>query len=133
MSFKDHELISVQVSTLYHFEESRKLKEKLVVLSTRWRGVFFYFSTRGYTLGAFWHQPPVPPQIPLIFSLSNDVSFRKIIWLFICFQVVLCSNITWSILVDNQVTEFCKELRNSYLFVELSITLSSNHLVCYFS
>ena len=49
MSFKDHELISVQISTLYHFEESRKLKEKLVVLATQWRG-YFFTSLLGATL-----------------------------------------------------------------------------------
>ena len=49
MSFKDHELISVQISTLYHFEESRKLKEKLVVLATQWRE-YFFTSLLGATL-----------------------------------------------------------------------------------
>ena len=36
------------------------------------------------------------------------------------------------LLVDNQVTEFFKEFGNGYFCIELSITLSSNHLVCYF-
>ena len=57
--------------------------------------VFFLLLYQGLHFGAFWPPHPLPPQITSIFSLSNDVSFRKNVWLLICFQVVPCSNKTW--------------------------------------
>ena len=96
LGFQDHEFTSVQISPLQHFEEIKKLKDKLVVFPNRLRG-YFLLIYQGLHFGAFWPPHLVPPQIPSIFSLSNDVSFGKNIWLLICFQVVPCSNITWPI------------------------------------
>ena len=49
LGFKDHELTSVQILPLYHFEESKKLKDKLVVFANRLRG-YFFTSLPGATL-----------------------------------------------------------------------------------
>ena len=68
-------------------------------------------------------------------NFSNLVKIPTPVFLYFISVSCISSQILkllFNLLVDNQVREFSKEFRNGYFCIELSIILSSNHLVCYF-
>ena len=76
LNFKDRELTSVQASPLWHFEESKKLKDKLVVFSNRLRG-YFFTSPLGATLWGILTSTPGTTPNTFDFLTLQWCIFRK--------------------------------------------------------